>query len=127
MPASSGRAESFRDLIVWQKAMDLVLRIYDITGRWPGTEQFGLTAQIRRAAVSVPSNFAEGQGRIGTAEFQRFAGIAHGSLCEVETQLLLANRLGYMSEDELSNVMVLVFEIGRMTRSMIRKGNSRFT
>ena len=88
--------QSYRELIVWQKAIDLVVAIYRITQSFPREEAFGLTSQLRRAAVSIPSNIAEGQGRRSAKEFQRFLDIARGSLQEVETQLLIANRLHYL-------------------------------
>ena len=89
---------SHHDLVAWQVALDLVEAVYRLTDRFPSNEQFGLTAQIRRAAVSVPSNVAEGAGRIGEREFLRFLGIARGSLSEVETQLHIAHRLGYVDD-----------------------------
>ena len=87
--------QDFRQLIVWQKAMTLVTDIYRATQSFPGDERFGLTSQLRRAAVSIPSNIAEGQGRLTLGEFRQFLGYAKGSLCEVETQLLIAQNLGY--------------------------------
>ena len=85
----------YRELIVWQKAMDLVMRVYEATECFPQRELFGLTNQLRRAAVSIPSNIAEGQGRNTTADFLRFLSIARGSLQELETQILIASRLRY--------------------------------
>lgn len=82
--------QSYRDLIVWQKAMDLVKLVYDLTDKFPKEELFGLTIQIRKAVVSVPSNIAEGQGRSSTKEFLRHLSIAYGSLMETETQNLIA-------------------------------------
>ena len=90
--------QDFRNLVVWQKAIALVTEIYRSTQSFPSDERFGLTAQIRRAAVSVPSNIAEGQGRISRGEFRQFLGHAKGSLCEVETQLVIANNLGYLPQ-----------------------------
>src|SRR6476619_4506190 len=86
----------YQELIVWQRAMDLVTRVYEATETFPQKELFGLTNQIRRAAVSVPSNIAEGQGRNTTADYLRFLSIARGSLQELETQILIASRLRYM-------------------------------
>jgi len=94
----AGVKRSHHDLVAWQVALELVESIYRLTERFPASEQFGLTAQIRRAAVSVPSNLAEGAGRIGEREFLRFLGIARGSLSEVETQLHIATRLGYIKD-----------------------------
>ena len=87
--------KSHKDLLVWQKSVDLVTRIYLETDQWPKEEIYGLTAQIRRAAVSVPSNIAEGAGRSSQKDFSRFLSIAMGSLAEVETQTVIAQRLGY--------------------------------
>ena len=87
---------NYSELIAWQKAMDLVAMVYASTKTFPKEELYGLTNQLRRAAVSVPSNIAEGQGRKSRNEFVRYLSIAHGSLCEVETQILIAERLGYL-------------------------------
>lgn len=87
--------KSHKDLLVWRKSVDMVVRIYAETVNWPREEQYGLTSQIRRAAVSIPSNIAEGAGRTGQKEFSRFLSIAMGSLAEVETQLVIAERLGF--------------------------------
>jgi four helix bundle protein len=112
------RARGFRELLVWQKAMDLVTEVYSLTADWPSDERFGLTSQARRAAISIPSNLAEGQGRIGSGEFARFVSIAHGSLCELETQLELAIRLSFSSEDRVRPLMSQIAEVGRMTRAL---------
>ena len=88
-----------KDLHVWQKAMDLVERVYLLTKKFPDEEKYGLISQIRRAAVSVPSNIAEGAGRNGTREFTQFLYIALGSLSELETQIDIASRLNYVQED----------------------------
>lgn len=87
--------KSHKDLLVWQKSVEMVTRIYSETNGWPKEEVYGLTSQIRRAAVSIPSNIAEGAGRGGQREFSRFLAIAMGSLAEVETQLVIAERLGF--------------------------------
>src|SRR4051812_16278340 len=89
---------NYRDFLVWQKGIDLVESIYVATENWPKTEIYALTGQIRRAAISVPSNIAEGQGRAGTKEYLHHLSIARGSLFEVETQLILAQRLGYLQK-----------------------------
>ncbi len=81
---------SYGDLIAWQKVMDLVSEVYRVTKDWPREEMFGLTSQVRRSAVSIPSNIAEGQGWTGPKEFVHHLSIAHGSLCEAETQLIIA-------------------------------------
>jgi four helix bundle protein len=86
----------YRDLIAWQRSIELVSEIYLSTKSFPVNERFGLTAQIRRAAVSIPSNIAEGQGRCTTGEFRQFLGHARGSLLEVETQIFISANLGYL-------------------------------
>ncbi len=90
----------YQKLVVWQKAMTLVTDVYQAASALPGHERFGLAQQLRRAAVSIPSNIAEGAGRHSDREFARFLGIAKGSLQEVETQLLIAARLNYLSDIE---------------------------
>ena len=92
--------KNYKDLIVWQKAMDLAAEIHRLTRSFPREELYGLTSQIRRAAVSVPSNIAEGQARQSTAEFRNFLSISQGSLAEVETQLLLAQRFQYLQPQD---------------------------
>ena len=99
----------YRELKVWQKAMEMVTEVYRLTQTFPREEIFGLTSQIRRAAVSVPSNIAEGQGRLTRGEFRQFLGHAKGSLAELETQILIAKNLGYINDplrtlDRLSEV-----------------------
>ncbi len=91
---------SYRDLLVWQKAKAFATRIYLATKDFPRSELYGLTSQIRRAAVSVPSNIAEGQGRLTRGEFQQFLGHARGSLLELDTQLAIAADLGYLGKAE---------------------------
>jgi four helix bundle protein len=108
------RIESYRDLVAWQKAVDLVARVYEITKTFPTDERFGLTQQLRRAAVSVPSNIAEGKGRGTAAEFSRFLSIATGSLTEVDTQLVIAERLGFITNDTLDEVAGKIAEVGRI-------------
>src|SRR5690242_7767330 len=96
--------QNFQNLKAWQLAMNLVEAIYASTRSWPREEQYGLIAQVRRAAVSIASNIAEGQGRLSRKEFVRHLSIAHGSLREVETQLLIAARLAYMGKVELDRI-----------------------
>ena len=90
--------KSYRDLIAWQRAMDMAEIVYKVSAACPKEELYGLVSQMRRAAVSVPSNIAEGQGRKSTKEFMRHLSIAHGSVCEMETQILLAGRIGFLSQ-----------------------------
>ena len=111
---------SYRDLVVWQKAMSLVSAIYQLASTFPGTERFGLTSQIQRAAVSIPSNIAEGQGRLATKEFRQFLGVARGSLKELETQLLISIDLGYISEEQADMCFDLADEVGRMLNALIK-------
>ena len=111
----------YKELIVWQKAIDLVCLIYEITKTFPKEEIYGLTSQIRRAIVSVPSNIAEGQGRKSPPEFRRFLSIARGSLAEVETQLIIAIRLGYMENTQLRGIISLHEEINKMISSLMTK------
>lgn len=113
--------KSYRDLIVWQKAMDLVELVYQATKKFPKEELYGLTNQIRRAAVSVPSNIAEGHARNSTAEYRNFLSMARGSLAEVETQLLIAVRLKYIDSEKLTELLSLQMEINKMTNALISK------
>jgi len=113
--------KSFKDLIVWQKAMDLVEMIYNITKLFPKEERYALVDQLRRAAVSIPSNIAEGQWRGSSAEFKHFLSIARGSLAEVETQLLIAKRLNYLGSENLQNIMSIHQEISKMLPALTAK------
>lgn len=113
--------ENFKDLIVWQKAMDLAEEVYRLSRTFPKEEIYSLTNQIRRAVVSIPSNIAEGKGRHAIAEYLHFLSIARGSLKEVETQLLLAIRFGYISKADTNKALGLVDEISRMLASLRAK------
>ncbi len=104
----------FKNLKVWQKALDLVLQAYKLTDKFPDKEKFGLTNQINRCAVSIVSNIAEGAGRNGSKEFNNFLGVALGSTCELETQFIIANKLKYISDSELSNITSSLDEIQKM-------------
>jgi four helix bundle protein len=108
------------DLIVWQKAMDLVTVIYKITATFPGEERFGLSSQARRAAVSIPSNIAEGHGRKSTGAYLNHLSIAHGSLMELETQIQIALRLNFVGADETSTLLVQTNGIGKMLNGLKR-------
>ena len=114
---------SYRELIGWQKSMDAVVEIYRVTRSFPAAEQFALTNQVRRAAVSVPSNIAEGQGRGTDKEFCHFLRIARGSIQEVETQLILAQRLGYCPSTEADGCLQRLDEVSRMLAGLIRSLN----
>jgi four helix bundle protein len=111
-------------LIAWQKAIDLVEVVYRETYAWPRDELYGLTNQTRRAAVSVPSNIAEGRGRSGAKEFLHHLSIAHGSLCELETQLVIAQRLGYADEQRHAELSTRATEVGRLINGLIRSVRS---
>ena len=116
--AAAGR--SFKDLYGWQRAMELVLAVYVATKTWPKDESFGIISQARQAAVSVPANIAEGQGRSGPREFLHHLSIAPGSLAELETHLLLAHQLTYMPLDTLASLTVQLDEVRRLIRGLIR-------
>jgi four helix bundle protein len=116
-----GREGSYRDLVAWQKAMTFVEEVYHITGGWPVAETHGLINQVRRAAVSIPANIAEGQGRSGTKEFLHHLSIAHGSLYEVETHLLIALRLDYLDTHVCQTLTAQSEEIGRLIGGLIRR------
>ena len=106
--------QGHRDLVVWQKSMRFVTDIYGITKKYPSEEKFGLSIQTRRAAVSIPSNLAEGHGRESTREFHQFVNIARGSLMEVETQLEIALNLNYLDQRTFNELIKQSSEIGRM-------------
>ena len=112
--------QNYRELIAWQKAMDLVVRIYQITESFPKTETFGLTNQMRRAAVSIPSNIAEGQGRSTTKDFMHFLYIARGSLQELETQVIIAQRLEFITEAVHSELTTNICEIARILSGLLK-------
>ncbi|MGA9979717.1 MAG: four helix bundle protein [Candidatus Sulfotelmatobacter sp.] len=110
--------QSYRDLVVWKKSMTLVLDVYRSTQAFPKPETYGLVAQLRRAAVSVPSNIAEGQARISTAEFKQSLGHARGSLMEVETQILIARELGYLEDDQTEQLLSASAEVGKILNGL---------
>jgi four helix bundle protein len=109
---------NFRDLEVWQKSLDLVINIYRQTGTFPREEQFGLTSQIRRAAVSIPANIAEGNGRIHRKEYRQFVSNAYGSLMELETHLIIAERLSYLGVEASKILLAQTAEVGRMLNGL---------
>ena len=114
------KATHYKDLIVWQKGMELAKAVYKLTARFPSEERFGLIAQMRRAAVSVPSNIAEGQARQGTREFLQFLSLAMGSLAELDTQSLLSVELNYCKKEDLAEILRLVADLSRMIRALRR-------
>ena len=113
--------ESFDKLLVWQRAHSLVLKIYEVTNSFPKEEIWGLTSQIRRAAVSVPSNIVEGKARGSRKDFKRFLLVARGSLEEVKYQSLLAKELKYMNEEQYEEITVMIEDVGRLLGGMIKK------
>ncbi len=113
------KVKNYQDLIAWQKAMDLVEDVYKASRDFPREEVYALTSQIRRAAVSVPSNIAEGQGRRTTADFLRHLSIAYGSLREVETQILIAQRLKYIVIGKVESVLSRAGEVGRLLNGLM--------
>ena len=113
--------ESFDKLLVWQRAHSLVLKIYEVTNSFPKEEIWGLTSQIRRSAVSVPSNIVEGKARGSRKDFKRFLLIARGSLEEVKYQSLLAKELKYMNDEQYEEITVMIEDVGRLLGGMIRK------
>jgi four helix bundle protein len=112
--------QSFRDLIVWQRAMQLTVTIYRLTQRFPSEELYGLTSQLRRSAVSIPSNIAEGQGRMSVGEFRQFLGIARGSNCEVQTQLEIARALKFGEPRLIDEAETLSNEVRKMLFGMLQ-------
>ena len=115
------RVQSFRDLLVWQKSMELTVAVYRITQSFPREEGFRLTSQLRRSSISIPSNIAEGQGRLNTREFRQFLGVARGSNCELQTQLEIARRLGLGDAQLLKDAESLSHEIGKMIFTILGK------
>jgi four helix bundle protein len=116
---SSGRTRHFRDLLVWQKGMKLARGVYNATASFPKAEMFGLTSQMRRAAISVPSNIAEGHGRLSDGSLRVFLGQARGSLFELETQIELACDLEYLQTAIAKELLELSREVGRMLNGLI--------
>jgi four helix bundle protein len=113
------KVKNYQELIVWQKAMDLVEEVYIASKSFPREEIYGLTSQLRRAAVSIPSNIAEGQGRRTTPDFLRHLSIAYGSLREVETQIMIATRLRYLAQGKCQDVMRITGEVGRLLNGLM--------
>ncbi len=116
----AGEIASFRDLVVWQEAMTLVVDSYKLTERFPTSERFGLTAQVRRSCCSIPSNIAEGHNRKSTRTYLYHVNVALGSEAEFETQIELAIRLGYCSDDEMRGIQARRAAIGKMLHALSR-------
>ncbi|RIK86707.1 MAG: hypothetical protein DCC67_02525 [Planctomycetota bacterium] len=110
----------YRDLKVWQLGIDLALEVYRLTVGFPNSEQYGLTSQLRRAAVSIASNVAEGHARKTAREMQRYANIAKGSLAELETQLIIAHKLGFVAEQNFEKVMQMAEQESRMLSGLLK-------
>jgi four helix bundle protein len=117
---SRTRVRGYRDLLVWQKGMTLVKRVYQLTGTFPTDERFGLVSQMRRAAVSIPSNVAEGQARKSTGEFVQFISNAEGSAAELDTQLQLSVDLGFSKPSQATELFDSVSEVKRMLNGLRR-------
>ncbi|MBZ9812697.1 four helix bundle protein [Mesorhizobium sp. CA7] len=117
----TGKINSYKDLIVWQQAMDLAVATYSLTKAWPKEELYGLTSQIRRSATSIPANIAEGYGRDNTGSYQQFLRIAQGSLKELETHLQIAERIGLAARDEVHHMLSATEAVGKMLRQLIIK------
>ncbi|WP_454615200.1 four helix bundle protein [Capnocytophaga gingivalis] len=113
--------KDFKDLVVWQRAMDLVAEVYQVVKKLPKEELYALSDQIRRAVISIPSNIAEGYGRNSSKEFSHFISIAKGSKSELETQLLLCVKIDYLKESDIQNVMYLIDQVGKMLYSLQKK------
>ena len=118
--SQKARMRSYRDLKVWQRAMDLTVRTYEITRRFPAEEKYGLVSQMRRAAASVPANLAEGQARRSDKEFLQMLGIARGSLAEVETFVTLSERLRLIGRESSDELLEECAEINRMMNGLMR-------
>jgi four helix bundle protein len=117
--------KSYRDLLVWQKAVELALLIYRLSEGFPKREIYGLASQVRRAGVSVPSNIAEGYGRNSRREYLQFLSIAQGSLKEMETQTIIAKRLGYVTVSQADRVLADAEIVGKMLGNLIRSLRSK--
>ena len=115
------KTQNYKDLVVWQKGIALAKATYQLTSKFPGEEKFGLVSQMRRAAVSIPSNIAEGQARHTTGEFIQFISHAEGSTAELETQFILSIELGFAKAEHTKAAFVLLDEIRRMLNGLRRK------
>jgi four helix bundle protein len=111
--------KSYQDLIVWQKALSLVTEVYSMTSTFPRDEIYGLTSQLRRASVSIPSNIAEGHGRPTKGEFIQFLCHARGSLCELQTQIFIARQLGYIGQEQQQAILSTSDEVGRILNGLL--------
>lgn len=121
------KLQSHKELIVWQKSMDLVVLVYELTASFPKSELFGITSQMRRAAVSIPSDIAEGWGRKSQKEYQQFMAIAYGSALELETRLILSKRLKLANNDDFKKPEAILLEVLKMLNSMTNKSRRQPT
>ena len=112
--------KNFKELNVWQKSYELCLQLYKVSKRFPKDEIYGLTSQIRRSAVSIPSNIAEGYGRKTTTEYVRFLYIAYGSVCELETQTMLCGELGYIGKERFHKLTEEIGAVERILKALIK-------
>jgi len=119
------KVKNYTELVAWKKAMELVQAIYDETKDFPSPELYGLRLQIRKAGISVPSNIAEGQGRMSTAEFRHHLSIAHGSLREIETQVLISEKLGYLDNQAASGLVNRTSEVRKLINGLLNSLPSR--
>ena len=115
------KIESYRDLVVWQRAIEMTVAVYRLTADFPKEEIYGLTSQLRRASVSVASNIAEGYGRTSTGEYVQFLGMARGSNLELQIQLVIAGKLGIGNAQQLAETEALSFEVSKMLVSLLAK------
>lgn len=118
MESRMEKSRSYRDLNVWKLSIELVKDIYQVTTKFPPVEIYGLTNQLRRAAISIPSNIAEGQGRNSFKEFKQFLAIALGSLAELETQLIISHEIGYLNGDDSSKLLAALDNIRKMLKAL---------
>ncbi|OFV95580.1 MAG: four helix bundle protein [Acidobacteria bacterium RIFCSPLOWO2_02_FULL_60_20] len=117
--------KNYKELGVWQKSIDLVEQVYQVTSAFPLEEKYGLSSQSQRAATSIPANIAEGWARGTTKEYIQFLKVARGSLMELETHLIVANRLKFLPEQKVQSLVGAIAEIGRMLNGLIKSLNTR--
>jgi four helix bundle protein len=117
----AGAVRSYKDLIVWQRSMELVMAVYELAHRFPKHETYALSDQLRRSVVSIPSNIAEGQARQHPGEFRQFLHMALGSAAEVNTQVIIAYQLSYITQAELQNVEKLINEVEKMAYAILKQ------
>jgi len=117
--------KSFKELKVWQKGIEVVEKVYKATASFPEEERYGLSAQMRRAAVSIPSNIAEGHLRKTTKDFKQFLSIARGSCAELQTQIIIAHKLGFVEQSDFENLSSIMTELSKMLSSFYSKINTK--